>query len=176
MEHGQRIAEEPLHIVRHPGPHEPVSVPEDLLGKLKAQASIKEHNVVEGVKSVPKSRDCEGSDCDGDIWSLSLFKHAVLHVPVQPSRDLVIPVPHHFLAGPAGLKGENADASQFVPIVFLFTFPADARGDCGGVLEAPQAVVHCLLTLHGNVVKSKSMPIGFIGQEFLFTAEVNAET
>lgn len=133
----------------------------NILGAFRENSSKEEHNVVEGIESMP---ECGGKEYKHTFFlssALAFVHKACLNVKFEPQVYLMVPALKHSHAGVGSLYSHNIDSNNFVPFVIsflIFSIIGKATSNYSSVRHHERSVVEESLACHCNIKENYSIP------------------
>lgn len=96
----------------------------DVFSDFGKESCKEEHDVVEGVETMPESRGKENNQCFIGTCPLTFgsINQTVLNIEFEPEMNLVVPALQHYHAGVRCLYSHNVHSNNLIPFVFLSLF------------------------------------------------------
>lgn len=133
----------------------------NILGAFRENSSKEEHNIIEGIESMPEC-GCKEHKHTFFLSSTLAFVHkAALNVKFEPQVYLMVPALKHSHAGVGSLYSHNIDSNNLVPFVIsflIFSIIGKATSNYSSIRNQERGVVEESLGCHCNVIENYSIP------------------
>jgi hypothetical protein len=136
----------------------------NVFSDFRKESCKEEHDVVEGIETMPEGRGQEYNQCFVGTrpFTLGSIDQTVLNVELEPEMDLVVPALQHYHAGVRSFYSHNVHSNNLIPFVGLCllinTVVRQTTSLDSTVGDQERGIVEAPLGRHSDIVEDNFLP------------------